>query len=151
MLPCGFILSVEKSSPRFLASRLNSKNFKVIIFHYKESARYQNILSLILSSEWHVKLFTCFAFLNMRFKSRYCRKIPKYLSWRFLMFFVPWPFVPWPFTHEIFLKILIFISIQNTIIRSSVYLLVIHTHRAHDFLKLIDTIRKFTVFRKNIF
>ena len=66
MLPCGFILLVERPSWRFLASRPNSENFKSIIFHYRESARCRCILSIILLFKCHVKLFACSAFLYMR-------------------------------------------------------------------------------------
>ena len=66
MLLYEFIPSVERPSRRFLASLSNSENFSLIIFHCRESAECRNILSIILPSECHVKLFECSVFFNMR-------------------------------------------------------------------------------------
>jgi len=145
MLPRGFIPSVEKPSRRFLASLSNSENFPLNIFQCKESARCCNILSIIVPSECHIKLFAYSAFLNMRLNLGIIGKCHNTLAGdlSFILYR--------DLSHTGHFSKCSYSFRNNTIIRPSMYLFIIHTHRAHDFFGLIRAIWKFIFLRKNIF
>jgi len=77
----------RKIKPRFLVSPLNLKNFESTFCHCGESARHQSILSLILQSECHIKLFTYFALLKMHLNFCITKKYHKTLVWILFLFF----------------------------------------------------------------